>query len=119
MNNATSPHVRSIAFDLIVTVVTFGLFNIYVQYAQIKALNDMLKEEKYSFLKWAIFSILTLGFYHIYHEYRLGKDLSILLNKPDSLSPFIQVLLACFALSFVSDAIQQSEINQYYGVNSL
>ncbi|OFZ12923.1 MAG: hypothetical protein A2X86_08835 [Bdellovibrionales bacterium GWA2_49_15] len=117
--NKSSPHVRSIAGDLIFTVLTFGLFNIYVQYVQIQALNDMLKQPKYSFLKWAFFSIITFGLYHIYHEYRIGRDLAILLGHPESFSPYLQVLLTCFALHIIADAIQQSEINQYFGVNSL
>ncbi|MBI2519849.1 MAG: DUF4234 domain-containing protein [Bdellovibrio sp.] len=117
--NKTSPHVRSIVGDLIFTVLTFGLFNIYVQYVQIQALNDMLKQKKYSFVKWAFFTIITFGLYHIYHEYRIGRDLAILLGHPESFSPYLQVLLTCFALHVVADAIQQSEINEYFGVHSL
>jgi hypothetical protein len=112
-------HVRSIVVDLLLTVFTFGLFNIYIQHVQIKALNDILQTKKYSFWMWAIFTLLTFGLYHIYHEYRIGKDLSLCLNTPESFSPYLQVILACVGLHFVADAIQQSEINQYFGHKGL
>ena len=41
-------HVRSIALDLVLTIFTCGLFNLYVQYKQIEAANDMLNSQKYS-----------------------------------------------------------------------
>ncbi len=119
MVNRNSPHVRSIAGDLVFTVLTLGLFNIYVQYVQIQALNDMLKQQKYSFFKWGLLTLITFGLYHIYHEYRVGRDLAILLGRPESFSPYLQVLLVCFALHIITDAIQQSEINQFFGVHSL
>ena len=67
-------HIRNIFLDIILTLLTCSLFNIYVQYKQIIAINEMLKEERYSFLKWLLFTIFTFGLYHIYHEYVKGED---------------------------------------------
>lgn len=114
-----SPYVRNIALDLIITILTCGLFNFYVQYQQILALNEMLKTPKYDFLKWLVLCIITCGLYHIYHEYRMSQDLAILLKKNNDQDSLIAVLLTFFGLSIVLDAIQQSDINAYYGKNHL
>ncbi len=113
------PHVRSIALDIIVTVLTCGLFNFYVQYKQIQAVNDILKEEKYSFVFWLILTICTCGLYHIYHEYRKSVDLAAKLNKDAGMAGIISVILTMIGLSIVNDAVQQVEINAYYGNTSL
>lgn len=83
------------------------------------AVNDMIRQEKYSFVKWLIFSFFTFGMYHIYHEYIKSKDIERACGRNDSMMPFISIILTAFALSFVADAIQQAEINRYYGDDSL
>lgn len=35
-------HVRNIVHDLILTLITFGLFNLYVQSRQMRAVNALL-----------------------------------------------------------------------------
>ena len=108
-------HVRNIPLDIILTLITCFLYNIYIQYKQCEAVNDMLKEYKYSFVQWLIFTILTCGLYHIYHEYRKSSDVAVILKKDPSSAGLIAVVLTAFGLSIVNDAIQQSEINGYYG----
>lgn len=112
-------HVRSIPLDLIITVLTCGLFNLYVQYRQIKAVNDMIKEEKFSFAAWFVLCFFTCGLYHIYHEFRVSEELARALQDPHSQEPLISLLLTMFGLHIVADAIQQSRINKFYGDNSL
>lgn len=111
-------HVRNIAVDLIITIITCGLYNIYIQSRQINALNAMLGQQKYSFWHWFLLTLVTCGIYHIYHEYRLSTDL-VVLQKLDANEPILVVLLAIFGLSIVADAIQQSHINHYYGETGL
>jgi len=115
----TSEFVRNIPLDIIITLLTCGLFNLYVQYRQCLALNHMLKEEKYSFLMWLIFTVLTCGLYHIYHEYRKSSDLSDTLHLGGSNEPLVVLILSIFGLVLVADAIQQSHINAYYGSTDL
>ena len=64
--------IRNIVLDIIFTIITFGLFNIYIQYCQIIAINDMLKEEVF-FLKWLIFWLITCG-YTIFMWYVKGNE---------------------------------------------
>ena len=116
---SNSSHVRQIALDIVLTIVTCGLFNLYVQYTQIQAINDMLREEKYSFLNWFLLSIVTCGLYHIYHEYRKGTDISMIVQGQSKDLNIICLALTLFGLSIVADAIQQGEINKYYGHTGL
>ena len=117
--SANGAHVRSSVWDIVWTVLTCGLYNIYVQYKQIEALNAMLKTQKYDFWPWALFTLLTCGLYHIYHEYRMSMDLTALCKDTDPNFPMLTVVLAGFGLSVVADAIQQSYINRYHGSTAL
>ena len=109
-------HIRNIFLDIILTLLTCSLFNIYIQYKQIIAINEMLKEERYSFLKWLLFTIFTFGLYHIYHEYVKGEDVGKCVGADQSIG-LISLILTVFGLHIISDAIQQYHINQYYGEN--
>lgn len=114
-----SEHVRNIALDLVLTILFCGLFNLYVQYKQIEAVNSMLRQEKYSFLIWLFLTLITCGLYHIYHEYRKSSDIAEVMNEPNSSEPIISIILTVFGLHIVADAIQQAKINQYYGNTQL
>ncbi len=111
--------VRSVVFDLILTLCLCGLWNIWVQARQMRALNFILRTERYSFWPWLIFTLLTCGLYHFYHEYKMSKDLCVALNRPHSDRPLLHIVLCCLGLSIVVDAIQQSEINDFFGSHQL
>jgi hypothetical protein len=113
------PNVRNIAIDIVLTLLTCGLFNIYVQYKQCGYVNDMLKQPKYSFLFWVLFCLITCGLYHIYHEYRKSCDIAVLLKKDPGSAGLISVILTLFGLWMINDAIQQADINTYYGSSQL
>lgn len=112
-------HVRNIALDIVLTILFCGLYNIYVQYKQMEAVNDMIKENKYSFASWLLFTIITCGLYHIYHEYRKSSDIARVLKKDEGSAGLTAVLLTFFGLGPINDAIQQGEINSYYGSQKL
>jgi len=114
-----SPHVRSIAFDLVLTIITFGLFNLWVQHKQMQAVNAMLGEPRYSFWLWLLFTIVTAGLYHIYHEYRISSDIAHKLAVEPGQEALRSVILTCLGLWIVEDAIQQSQINRYFGARHL
>lgn len=114
-----SEHIRNIPLDIILTILTCYLYNFYVQYKQIRAVNSMLGEEKYSFSSWLILTLITCGLYHLYHEYRKSEDLCKILNRPNSNDALAALLLSSIGLPLVADAIQQAEINKYYGDSSL
>ena len=115
-NKRNPDMVRNIFWDIFFTLITCGLFNLYVQYCQILAINNMLNEDRYSFLKWLFFSILTFGLYHIYHEYVKGEDIDKCIGASGNTGIICLILTIC-GLSIIADAIQQSHINRFYGEN--
>jgi hypothetical protein len=105
------PAPRSIALDLILTILLCGLWNLIVQHKQIETLNYLLKEERYSFWKVYLLSLLTCGIYFIFHEYKKAEEISNITGKDSDSDPILAVVLSIFGLSIVFDAIAQSKLN--------
>ncbi len=106
---------RNVALDLVLTLLLCGLWNLVVQYEQIQNLNVIYREERYSFWKTYLFSVLTCGIYLIYFEYKKATDFAAF-SKPgteDGSDGVIAVVLAIFGLSFVYDAVFQSKLNEW------
>ena len=105
-----------IALGIVFSIMTCGLYSLYWNYVQFKAMNALLGREEYKFLQWLILSIITCGIYHIYYEYKMGSDLYAYLKSqgmPVSESlPVLGAVLAVFYLMVLSDAIYQHEINR-------
>jgi uncharacterized membrane protein YjgN (DUF898 family) len=117
---AAPEYVRSVPVDIILTLVTCGLWNIWIQARQMRAVNFMINRQKYNFWAWAGLTLITCGLWHIYHEYRLSSDISMALGKgPSDVGPILHLLLSIFALSIIADALQQAEINTYFGNTDL
>lgn len=114
-----SEHIRSIGWDIFWTVLTCGLYNCYIQYRHILALNAMLKQEKYNFWSWSIFTTITCGLYQIYHEYRKSKDIVALVPGVNEGEPLLNVVLSCFGFHIIADAIQQTHINKHFGSDKI
>ena len=112
-------HVRNIARDIVLTILTCGLFNLHVQHRQMQAVNEMLRQQKYSFGKWFLLTLATCGLYHLYHEYRKSTDRLLVMKDQNPNEPIICLLLTMFGLWIVADAIQQSHINRHYGSTAL
>jgi hypothetical protein len=105
------PAPRNIALDLILTILLCGLWNLIVQRKQIQTLNYLLKEERYSFWKVYLLSLLTCGIYFIFHEYKKAEEIATITGKDSDSDPLLAVVLSIFGLSIVFDAIAQSKLN--------
>lgn len=105
-----------VALGIILSIVTCGLYNIYWNYLQFKAMNILLGREEYQFWKWLGLSILTCGIYHIYYEYKMGADIyAYMKGKGIEVNPNLHILgvvLAVLGLTVVVDAIYQHELNR-------
>ena len=109
-------HRLSIALYLVVTILTCGLFNLYWNYRQMQACNEMLGRAEFSWLTWFLLCLVTCGIYHIFYQYKMGASIVEIQRQQgrpvfDNL-PVISVLLTVFGLSIVVDAIHQYEINK-------
>ncbi|MBI4376844.1 MAG: DUF4234 domain-containing protein [Elusimicrobia bacterium] len=106
-----------IALSLILSVITCGLYNVYWNYQQFRAMNHLLSREEYKFWPWAFLALITCGLYHIYTEYRMGADLHLYMKQRglEEVNPnmaVIGLLLSCLGLWIVADAIYQHELNR-------
>ena len=109
-------HHVDIAAGSIFSVMSCGIYNIYWNYRQMKAMNALLGREEYDFGKWAILTVLSCGIYHIYYEYRMGNELQEWLTQNGRpVNPHLAVIglmLSVFALTVVADAVYQQELNK-------
>jgi len=109
----------SIAKDIIFSFITCGIYMLFWQARQMKALNYLLGEEKFKFLVWLLLTLITCGLYHIYYEYVMGQSIVETQKRKDRFTsnelPVVCLVLSIFGLSIVADAIQQNEINKLFG----
>jgi len=109
-------HYASVAAYLIFTIITCGIFNLYWNYRQMDACNELLGRDEFSFGMWILFSILTCGIYHFFYQYKMGlaineiqRDRGLLVSEG---LPALSVLAAIFGVGVVADCIHQIEINK-------
>jgi hypothetical protein len=105
---------KSILFDVLLTLITFGLWNIWVQVRQILDVNEILGRDEFSLSRAFFFSLISFGLYFCYHEYKMTKVLQEKTFDVDNkTAPFLCALATFFGLWFVVDSYQQSIINEY------
>lgn len=104
---------KNFVFDCILILITGGLWNIWMQYRQIRDYNLLTNSDKYSFTKWFLLSLITFGIYHVIHEYRLTKDICIMngLIENEVIS-IASAALSITGLWVLVDLYQQELINQ-------
>jgi hypothetical protein len=111
-----SRYYLSIPLYLILTLVTFGIFNLYWNYLQMQACNSLLKRVEFRFGYWILFTLLTCGIYHIFYQYKMGAALVELQRNYNAVAfdalPVISVIVTVLGLSIVVDCIHQHEINK-------
>jgi len=113
---------RSIAFGIIFSLITCGIYALYWQYKQMDTLNGWIGRREYSFWLWFFLSILTCGIFGIFYEYKMANGINEIQRDNDMYYdpnlPIICVILAIFGIGIASLAIQQYQINKLYGDSS-
>jgi hypothetical protein len=106
---------NSVIRDIVLTVITFGFWNLYVQFRQIEDVNEILRQPKLpSLLKVVLLPVLTLGLYFCFYEYKLTKILHQLnYQKTYTFNSVACGIMTLFGLWFIVDSYQQSLINDY------
>ena len=87
-----------------------------------ETLNSWLHRKDYSFWLWFFLSILTCGIFAIYYEYKMANGINEIQENNgwrvlNSLA-VICILVSILGFGIASLAIQQAEINKFYGENS-
>lgn len=118
MNSYSSDRVRSIPVDIILTLITCGIYNLYWNYKQMESCNELLGRNEFSWGTWFLLSLITCGIYHIYYQYKMGEAL-FLIEKSENVPvfdnlPMVSLLGTLFGFSIVVDAIHQDQINKIY-----
>jgi hypothetical protein len=112
----SSEHRVDIATGIILSLITCGIYNIYWNYRQFEAMNELLGREEFKFVPWLLLSIVTCGLYHIYTEYRMGAELYDWLKASGRDAnpnlPVMGLVLSCLGLTIIADAIYQHEFNK-------
>ncbi|RUM89712.1 MAG: hypothetical protein DSZ24_00520 [Thermodesulfatator sp.] len=108
---------KGIASSIVLTLLTCGIYNFFWQNHQIKTINLLLGRNVLSFWRWFFLTLITCGLYHIYHEYLTGKYIVEIQSKigkyPLSNNlPLIALILSILGLPFITDAIEQKELNE-------
>ncbi|HEV7734030.1 MAG TPA: DUF4234 domain-containing protein [Candidatus Binatia bacterium] len=108
----------SIPTDIILSIVTCGIYNLFWQARQFRALNAFIGKEEFRFWSWFFLTLITCGIYHVYTQYRMGLVITEVNTRvgrpPNENLALISLLLSVFGLVLVADAIQQSEINGWF-----
>jgi hypothetical protein len=109
----------NIATDIVLSLVTCGIYNLVWEARQFRAVNAFQSREEFRFWTWFFLSLVTCGIYHVYTQYRMGAVITEINRKigrpPSENLALISLLLSVFGLVLVADAIQQSEINGFFG----
>ena len=108
----------NIVVDIILSLVTLGIYNLFWQARQFRVLNAFLGARRFDFWQWFLLTIVTCGIYHLYTEYVMGNTIMEIqrnLGRPVSTNVgLLSVVVALFGTTIVADAIQQHEINEFY-----
>ena len=106
----------AIPLGIVLSVLTCGIYNVYWNYRQFKAMNFLLGREEFNFVLWLLLSLVTCGIFHIYYEYKMGSELQAYMKtqgyQVNSDLGLVGLALSCFGLTVVADAIYQNELNK-------
>ena len=109
-------HEANIALYLILTLFTCGIFNMYWNYRQMEACNELVGRKEFDFWLWFLLCFVTLGIYHIFYQYNMGRVIVEIqrlkkIHLFDNL-PVVSVIATLLGASIVVDCIHQAEINK-------
>jgi ABC-type thiamin/hydroxymethylpyrimidine transport system permease subunit len=115
-NPTHAEHVMDIAISVILSVVTFGLYDLYWNYRQMDACNDLVGRPEFSWGMWFLLTIITCGIYHIFYQYKMASVIvEVQRNRGthvfESL-PVLSALVSLLGFGLIVDCIHQDEINK-------
>ena len=111
--------VVQIGIGIILCILTCGIYYLVWQYKQMATLNAWLGRNEFDFMTWLLLSIVTCGIFAIYYEYKMAKGINDVQHnigqRVNQDLALLSVLLAVFGVGIASVAIQQLDINKFYG----
>lgn len=108
----------NIAIDILLTVLTCGLYGLFWQARIFKTVNSFLDQEKHKFWTWLLLCLLTCGLYNIYAQYELARSINGIQAsrnmKVNENLVLLDILFSIIAFHFLSNAFNQAEINAWF-----
>ncbi len=109
---------RGVAEGIILTFITCGIYNIFWNWHQMEACNELLGRPEFDPVKVFLLSLVTCGLYFIYYQYCMG-GIILELQRARKMQPYenlptVSLLLSVFGLSIIVDAIHQHELNKFF-----
>ena len=98
---------RSIPMMIILTIITFGLYELYWYIAFQSELRDQTGEG-FGGLGHLLATIITLGIYYIVWQYLAGKRIEIVGGSDYSL---LYLILSLFAFGWINPFLMQNQVN--------
>ena len=109
-------HALSIPLYLVLSLLTCFLFDLYWNYRQMQACNDLLGREEFHYWLWLFLCVITLGIYHFFYQYQMGKAIVEIQRRrgrevTEGL-PILSVAATLIGFGVVADSIHQLELNR-------
>lgn len=109
-------HALNVPLYLALTLFTCFLFDLYWNYRQMQACNELLGREEFRYWVWFFFCILTFGLYHFYYQYQMGRAIVEIQRRSGAQVseglPLLSVAATLIGFGVVTDCIHQLEINR-------
>jgi len=106
----------NIPLYLLLTLFTCFLFDLYWNYRQMQACNELLGREEFRWGVWLFFCIITFGLYHFYYQYQMGLAIVEIQHRRGTQVteglPILSVFATLLGVGVVADCIHQLEINR-------
>jgi hypothetical protein len=109
-------HQANIPLYLILSIVTFFVWDLYWNWRQMRTCNELLGRKEFGFILWLFLCAITFGLYYFYYQYKMGAAIvEIALERgvePLHELPLISVAAALLGFGIIADCIHQFEINR-------
>ena len=94
----------NIALDVIFSIITCGIYWFFWQARQMRALNHLLKEQRFNFLLWFLVSIITCFLFNVYYEYIMAQAV-VEIQKRDGREPSNDLPVLSLVLSILGSML--------------
>ena len=113
---------RDIAVNIILTIITCGIYGLYWFVMLTDESNSIASESEKSASGGLaiIYTIITCGIYAIYWNYKMGKKLysaGKIYGKDISDNSVLYIVLSIFGLGIVNYCLMQSDLNRFANEN--
>ncbi len=112
---------RNVVTSIVLTLVTCGLYGIYLFIQLTDDANELSGDHKTSGGTAFLFTLITCGIYGLYWSYQMGKKMynaQVRAGVPANDNSILYLVLSLFGVGIIAYAIIQSDINDILEKNN-